>query len=124
MSNDLKDLEKKIHEAKHGKELSEEEQRRIRDQQNHRAAAQVGMEFVLSILVGAFLGYKLDQWLETTPLFLILLFFLGVFAGFMSIYRASKNLGSAVGYSQLHREKKDATKAPTLVSNDQDKEEE
>src|SRR5690606_34796647 len=68
MSNDLKDLEKKIHEARHGKDPSEKEKRRIRDEKNHRMAAQVGTEFVLSIVAGAFIGYWLDQWLGTTPL--------------------------------------------------------
>lgn len=114
MTDNLKDLEKKIHEARHGKEPSEKEAARIRQAQNSKMAMQAGYEFVASVMLSAVLGYFIDKWLGTAPLFLISLFFLGTGAGFMSIYRVSKNLGSSVGYSELHREEKDAKQSQKL----------
>ena len=114
MGNNLKDLEKKIHEARHGKEPSEEELSRIKKAQNSKMAMQAGYEFVASVLLSAVLGYFIDQWLGTTPLFLISLFLLGTCAGFMAIFRVSKNLGMSVGYSQLHQDEKDAKQSQNL----------
>jgi len=74
--------------------------------------AQAGIEFSLSILVGGYGGYLLDDYLQTTPIFLILFFFLGVAAGFMSLFRASKNLGASVGFSELHQNEKQAKTVP------------
>lgn len=114
MSDDLENLERKIREARHGGEPDPAEQARIRRELNNKAGMQAGIEFVASIGICAVIGYWLDQWLGTMPLFSFLMFLAGTGAGFMSIYRASKNLGSAVGYSELHKREKDAKKAPEL----------
>ncbi len=47
----------------------------------------VSLEFVSPVLVGAFLGYWLDKWFTTTPIFFITGMLLGVLAGGMSVYR-------------------------------------
>ncbi|HOO82458.1 MAG TPA: AtpZ/AtpI family protein [Alphaproteobacteria bacterium] len=122
MNSDLKDLEKKIREAKHGKDPDAEELSRIRKAQNSKMAMQAGYEFVASVMLSAILGYFIDQWLGTAPLFLISLFLLGTCAGFLSIFRVSKNLGMGVGYSQLHRDEKDDNKAPNANSNERTEE--
>lgn len=114
MSEELDNLEKKIREARHGKESDPQELARIRREMNNKAGMQAGIEFVASIGVCAIIGYWLDQWAGTMPLFSFILFLIGTGAGFMSIYRASRNLGAAVGYSELHKRKKDAKKAPEL----------
>ncbi len=41
----------------------------------------IGIEFVGTVLVGAFIGYLLDQWLRTTPWFMIVLLVVGFAAG-------------------------------------------
>lgn len=112
MNSDFEDLERKIREAKHGKDPNAQELSRIRQAQNAKMAMQAGYEFVASVLLSAVIGYFLDQWLNTAPLFLISLFLLGTAAGFLAIFRVSKNLGMGVGYSQLHQQRKDANKAP------------
>ena len=114
MNGDLDDLDRKIREARHGRELDPQEQARIRREMNNKAGMQAGIEFVASIGFCAFIGYWLDQWLGTMPAFSFVMFLVGTGAGFMSIYRASKNLGAAVGYSELHKREKDANKAPEL----------
>jgi ATP synthase protein I len=41
----------------------------------------------------------LDYWLETSPLMLVVFFFLGSAAGFLNVYRAVSGYGHAAGYS-------------------------
>ncbi len=47
----------------------------------------VSIEFAAGVLVGAGLGYWLDKWLDTQPVFFIICFFLGVAAGALNIYK-------------------------------------
>jgi ATP synthase protein I len=47
----------------------------------------LGIELVAAVLIGTGGGYKLDEWLGTTPLFLLIGFFLGSAAGFLNIFR-------------------------------------
>ncbi len=117
MDDKLNALEKRIQAAQAGRQLSEEELRRIKRTHENKASMQAGYEFVGSVLISAVVGYFLDQWLDTSPLFLILLFLLGTAAGFLSLYRLSKNLGMSVGYSQLHKAQKDAKNAPEDTTN-------
>lgn len=45
-------------------------------------------ELVAGVLVGAFIGWQLDQWLGTKPWFLIVFLGLGIAAGFWNMVRA------------------------------------
>ncbi len=44
-------------------------------------------EFVSAVVVGALLGWQLDKWFGTSPLFLLVLLLLGTAAGFWNVYR-------------------------------------
>jgi ATP synthase protein I len=48
---------------------------------------QAGIEVVAGVGGGALLGWVLDGWLGTRPLFLILLFVLGAAAGLLNAWR-------------------------------------
>jgi ATP synthase protein I len=48
-----------------------------------------GSEFVAAVVVGGFIGWRLDVWLGTKPGFLIAFFFLGVAAGVLNVIRAT-----------------------------------
>ncbi len=50
-------------------------------------AVRIGMELVVTTLVGAFLGYLIDRWLGTQPWFMILGVLFGAAAGFRTVYR-------------------------------------
>lgn len=52
----------------------------------------MGVELISGALVGLGIGYFLDKWLNTSPLFLLVCFFLGSAGGFMTIYRILKVL--------------------------------
>jgi ATP synthase protein I len=51
------------------------------------AAVQVGIELVAGVIGGALIGYALDRWLSTWPIFFLVLFFLGAAAGMLNAYR-------------------------------------
>jgi ATP synthase protein I len=108
----LHELEQKIHAARAGEKSVAEKQKK-RDEQNANDGLHAGFELVGAIAAGVFIGYWLDTWLGTMPLFLIVMFFLGVFTGFYNIYRLMNNLGTGPGISILHPQQKDATKTPS-----------
>ncbi len=56
-------------------------------------AFRFGVELVSALAVGAGIGYLLDRWLETTPLFLVVFFFLGAAAGMLNVWRTAVSLG-------------------------------
>jgi ATP synthase protein I len=58
----------------------------------------IGIEFVVAILVATGLGWAIDRVLGTRPFATIVLFFLGVAAGMLSVYRAISGMGGAVGF--------------------------
>ena len=64
----------------------------------------VATEMVAGVLVGAFIGWVLDRWLETSPLFLVLMFFLGAIAGMLNVWRVITGRGLAAGYFDEHRD--------------------
>jgi ATP synthase protein I len=63
----------------------------------------VATELVVGVVVGAFIGWSLDNWLETSPLFLLVMFFLGFVAGTLNVWRVFTGRGLAAGYFNEHK---------------------
>ncbi len=63
-------------------------------------AMRIGTELIAALIVGVGIGLLLDHWLETTPLFLVVFFFLGAGAGILNVYRAASGIGLAAGYAK------------------------
>ena len=55
-------------------------------------AMQMAIEVVAPLGVGVFIGWLIDGWLVTTPLFLVIFFFLGAAAGGLNVYRRARQL--------------------------------
>jgi F0F1-type ATP synthase assembly protein I len=53
------------------------------------AIGTLGLTFVLAIVIGAWMGRTLDQWLDTAPWFFVLFFFFGLAAGILNVYRVA-----------------------------------
>ncbi len=53
------------------------------------ALSAVGIAFVLAVGFGFLIGYALDRWLGTSPLFVLVFFFLGVAAGIVNVVRTA-----------------------------------
>ena len=60
----------------------------------------IGIELVVAVVVATALGWAIDRWLGTRPWAMIVLFFLGVAAGMLNVYRAVTGVGGAVGFRQ------------------------
>jgi ATP synthase protein I len=48
---------------------------------------QATIEFVTAIVVGPIIGWQIDSWFKTKPIFFIIFLFVGMVAGFMNVYR-------------------------------------
>jgi ATP synthase protein I len=58
----------------------------------------IGIELVVAVGVATGLGWAIDHWLGTRPWGMIVLFFLGVAAGMLNVYRAVNRISGAAGY--------------------------
>ena len=56
----------------------------------------MGISIALAIVIAIAIGYYLDKWFQTSPLFFLIFMILGIVAGFRNIYvimkRAEKDL--------------------------------
>lgn len=51
-------------------------------------------ELAAALFVGAGLGWLLDHWLHTTPIFIVVMFILGAAAGIRNVMRAANELNA------------------------------
>ena len=58
----------------------------------------VGTELLAGLLIGAGIGWTLDKWVNTTPLFLIIFFILGGVAGIYNLWRVLTGKGLKMGF--------------------------
>jgi len=57
-------------------------------------AFRLSTELVAGVFVGAFMGWLLDSWFGTSPLFLIIFFFLGTAAGVVNVTRTAQRMNA------------------------------
>ncbi len=55
-------------------------------------ALEVAIEMVGTLAVSVGIGWVLDDWLATRPLFLVIFFFLGAAAGGLNVYRRAQRI--------------------------------
>ncbi|MFV9875314.1 MAG: AtpZ/AtpI family protein [Rickettsiales endosymbiont of Dermacentor nuttalli] len=72
--------------------LQEEKKSGAQNKSSETKVFNICIEFVVVIVVGSFLGYSLDQYLNTTPILLIIGVLLGAVAGMVNITKLAKNL--------------------------------
>jgi ATP synthase protein I len=72
-------------------------------QQGVGLGLRIGVEFVVAVIVATGLGWAIDRWLGTRPWGTIILFFLGVGAGMLSVYRAVAGIRTPVGSRPLDK---------------------
>ena len=94
--------------ARLGEEIDKARAERVRREPvvSHRSVLQqglglgfrIGIELVVAIVVTTGLGWAIDRWFGTRPWGMIVLFFLGVAAGMLNVYRAVTGISGPVGY--------------------------
>ena len=76
-------------------------------------ALRIGGEITAGIVVGGFIGWALDTWLATLPLFMILFLCLGGMAGMLNVWRAATGKGLKIGYADAYTASKPSSKPTT-----------
>ncbi|MTI08262.1 AtpZ/AtpI family protein [Rhodospirillaceae bacterium RKSG073] len=79
-------------------------------------AVRIGTEFVAALLIGVGIGYVLDTWLDTKPLFLIIFFLFGSASGFMNVYRVVNGMDMTIGYKDQQEKTEDEEQDKTSNS--------
>lgn len=76
----------------------------------------IATEMLAGLITGGGIGWMLDQWLQTTPLFMLVLFILGGVAGMLTVWRMAMGYGIKIGYDRQsltgNRENQNLTKTP------------
>lgn len=78
------------------------------DSKSMNDGARAGIELVGSLLGGALIGYGIDHFAGTSPIFFLIFVILGVFVGFYNIYKITLGTGTSVGFKGLKKDSKDA----------------
>lgn len=78
------------------------------DESDHGTGKAMGVgmrvtsELVANVLVGTLIGWQVDRWFDTSPIFLLIFLLLGVASGFWNVYRIAMRSSGA----QKNSEKK------------------
>ena len=81
---EIKEKVKKLKDELKSKELKKE------GSSSMGIALKMGTEFVAAVFVASFIGFHIDKWLQTTPIFIIIFFIIGSVAGIFNVVRSSK----------------------------------
>ncbi len=88
----LRDIDRRLKAKFDGrKSLSDEE--RGRRSTALGKALRISTELVAGVFVGGMIGWLLDRWLKTLPLFLIVFLLLGIVAGLLNAMREAQKMG-------------------------------
>ena len=87
---DIKKLEERISELKQREKILRNDKPESEFSKASKKGLRIGVEMLSGVLVGAGIGYILDNALTTKPWLLILFMFLGGGAGILNVYRFAK----------------------------------
>lgn len=80
--------------------------------------ARAGVELVGATLGGGLIGYGIDYAFNTGPFGFLGFLILGVITGFYNVYKITQNIGTGVGFKELHDREKTAKQAPKTTNPD------
>ena len=107
---DISDLKDKLSQAKksgvgqdkisvkkiHGAEV---------DNESMNTGLRAGSELLVGMVAGGLIGYGLDYFIGTKAIFFVIFLILGVGVGFLNIYKLTQNIGTSVGFAEMHKRK-------------------
>jgi ATP synthase protein I len=88
----LRNLERKLSAEDKGHDTLTDEERGRRSSVLGKAF-RLSTELVAGVFVGGLIGWLLDRWLKTLPLFLVVFLLLGIAAGLMNAVREARRMG-------------------------------
>ncbi len=68
-------------------------------------AFRISSELVVGLFVGGLIGWQLDAWLDTSPVFLLVFFLAGAAAGIWNVIRTALEMQSSTADAQVAPEK-------------------
>lgn len=89
LNDPLVDLQRKINEARSHTDTGKNDASGDENPASVGRAFRFGIELFSGVAVGCAIGYYLDRWIHTAPLFMIVFFLLGAAAGFRNLIRAA-----------------------------------
>jgi ATP synthase protein I len=104
-SNAFEDFDSRLRKAREGdtfpwrksKSGSESEEDNGSQRRMLGTAFRIGVDMVVALAVGFWIGKSLDQWLGSGPWLMLVFLLLGGAAGMLNVYRYARGFGSGVG---------------------------
>lgn len=105
---DIQELKDKLQSAKRKSAQHKDPKKTAiseKEAESRNLGLRLGGEFIIAIIACGAFGIWLDTTFSTKPIFFLLFFLLGVGVGFLNIYKLSQNIGTSVGFAQMHQKK-------------------
>ena len=97
MKKKLKDFNKRLENLK---KLNSKIKKKNKDFKDFGVYLKSGVELVSAIIVALVIGFFLDNYFQTKPIFLFIFLILGFGTGIMNVFRSVKKLGFEVGFKK------------------------
>ena len=109
MTDNLNDLKSRIQQAK-SSVPPDKSAKNPDDTSGTNMGIRAVTDIIATPIVCGAIGMGLDEWFETSPIFFILLAFLGLCAGFWNLSRMMNGNDSSVGFKRLQNKTKEGNK--------------